>query len=196
MRLPHTVVPSAVEEVIPADADPATIARDLALLKAHDVARNNPGCITIGADTIVVLDNQILGKPVDTADAVGMLRSLSARTHCVITGVALVCYPPDTGLAQTQTNIARELVFHQSTRVTFSDLSDYEIECYVATRSPMDKAGSYGIQDDLGSLFVTHIDGDYYNVVGLPVQKLFENLKSFAPELVSVIFGPEHVPNL
>ena len=114
-----------------------------------------PGALVLAADTVVVLDGDVLGKPPTTADARATLRRLSGRTHTVYTGLALV----HDGRAATD---------HRATRVTFADLSDAEIDAYVATGSPMDRAGAYGIQDDAGALFVTRVEGDYPAVVGLP----------------------------
>jgi septum formation protein len=105
-----------------------------------------------------------------------MLQNLSNRTHSVITGVALITPSKSTSFAV-------------KTDVTFAEISKSEIEAYVDTGSPMDKAGAYGIQDDLGSLFVKHIHGDYYNVVGLPIQRLYSELKSIAPEIASSLLS-------
>lgn len=114
--------------------------------------------IVIGADTVVVLDRQVLGKPRDEEDAVGMLRSLSGKTHQVMTGVCVL-------------KGERVLTHTEVTEVTFRPLTDREIESYVATKEPMDKAGAYGIQGGAAP-FVEGIRGDYYNVVGLPVCRL------------------------
>jgi septum formation protein len=219
--LRHRVVPSTVIELIPEGANPAQIACELAAQKAREVARAHPNMLTIGADTIVVLDGQILGKPANESDALRMLNMLKNNTHEVITGVALVYVTPEIATEATSDgNVpstgAQELpqgvpssaeetgpegsqvwreqgfsqrIFHQTTSVTFADLSEQEIRAYIATGSPMDKAGSYGIQDDLGSLFVSRIVGDYYNVVGLPLQMLYEELKSFAPEVLTHVFN-------
>jgi septum formation protein len=223
--LRHRVVPSTVVELIPEGANPAQIACELAAQKAREVARAHPNMLTIGADTIVVLDGQILGKPADEYDALRMLNMLKNNTHEVITGVALVHFTPkipaesasvgnvsSAGAQELPEELPKEVpssaeesgpagsqvwreqgfsqrIFHQTTSVTFADLSEQEIRAYIATGSPMDKAGSYGIQDDLGSLFVSRIVGDYYNVVGLPLQMLYEELKSFAPEVLTHVFN-------
>lgn len=189
--LAHKVHPSSVEEFVPANTSPADVARLLARLKAHDIARLYPGQCTLSADTIVVLDGQILNKPTSEEEAFEMLSMLSGRTHEVITGFMLCCYNE----SQNQQDASfREFGSHESTMVTFSKLEEHEIRAYIATGSPMDKAGAYGIQDDLGSLFVSRIHGDYYNVVGLPIQALYTALKSFAPELVSELLKPKSIP--
>jgi septum formation protein len=158
------VIPSTVDEVFVDGQDPDTQATRLSSLKAADVASQRPDTWVLAADTIVVHNGRQLAKPVDTADAHAMLRSLSGHTHSVVTGVTL-----------RKGDV--EHSFSVTTRVTFAELSDAEIAMYVATGSPMDKAGAYGIQDDLGALFISRIDGCYYNVVGLPLQRLYTELK-------------------
>ena len=167
------VMPSHVEEVVPVDLAPASVVEDLAQQKVDPVSRRFPDALTLAADTIVVLDEAILGKPAHESDACSLLRRLSGRTHTVYTGVALA-HPA------TQ----RCKVVHEATQVSFGDLSDDEIADYVATGAPMDKAGAYGIQD-FGAVFVAHIDGDFYNVMGLPLHRLYHLLRSeFADLLV------------
>ena len=168
------VVVSAIDEVHPDDASPDDIVEHLALAKAQSVSRRHPKALTLAADTIVVHEGQVLGKPADAAEAHLLLRRLSGATHTVYTGIALL-YPAD----------EQHIVAHEATRVTFAPLSDEEIDAYVATGSPMDKAGAYGIQDDLGAVFVQRIDGDYYNVVGLPMHRLYQVLKATFPTLLS-----------
>lgn len=170
-----TVQVSPAEEVIPADAEPASIVQMLAAQKADPVAAAHPDALTLAADTIVALDGDILGKPSSREEARQMLRRLSGATHTVYTGIALV-HPAS----------ARETTAVTATDVTFGTLSDEEIAAYVATGSPMDKAGSYGIQDDLGALFVERIDGDYYNVVGLPLRRLYLTLRETFGDLVAL----------
>ncbi len=153
------VVVSDADESTAVDVPPADVAIDNARAKALAVAVDAPsGATVIGADTIVVLDGRIFGKPVDEADAARMLGELSGRTHQVITGVCLV----RNGRCET---------FAETTDVCFRSLSDAEIASYVATGEPLDKAGAYGIQGAAGA-FVDHIEGDYDNVVGLPVTRL------------------------
>lgn len=177
IHLTHEVHPSGVDEIIPENYSHAMITEYLSLLKGNDVSQKYPEALIIAADTIVVLDDEILGKPVDASEAITMLNRLSGRTHEVITGVALI-----------QKSKNKSISFHQTSKVTFSMLTSDEIEAYVKKGSPMDKAGAYGIQDDMGSLFVESIVGDYYNVVGLPVNRLYNELKVFAPEMVTSLF--------
>lgn len=122
------------------------------------------GELLITADTIVCLDDEVLGKPDSDEDAVCMLRKLSGRTHLVITGVCL-------------TTTEWQKCFAATTEVTFSPLTEEEIRYYVANYRPMDKAGAYGVQEWIGYIGVEHINGSYYNVMGLPVQKLYKELK-------------------
>ncbi len=173
--LEHIVICPSVDEESIINSNPAQLSVQLSELKAMDVAKDNKFDLLIAADTIVILDNKILGKPRNVSDAYSMLSSLSGNTHSVITGVTLV---------KSQLKLHS---FHVESRVTFSELSDSEISAYIASGSPMDKAGSYGIQDDLGSLFVERIDGDYYNVVGLPINRLYSELKKFSPKISNMI---------
>lgn len=153
------VVVSDADENAPKDMVPVDVAMHNARAKALAVASGQPASATvIGADTIVVLDGRVFGKPLDERDARRMLRELSGKTHQVITGVALA----HEGNCET---------FAEITDVCFRELSDEEITVYVATGEPLDKAGAYGIQGAAGA-FVDHIEGDYDNVVGLPVARL------------------------
>lgn len=157
------VVVSNADEIAPKDMAPIDVAMHNARAKALAVASGQPACATvIGADTIVVLNGRIFGKPVDERDARRMLRELSGKTHQVITGVALA----RAGQCET---------FAEITDVCFRELSDEEIAAYVASGEPLDKAGAYGIQGAAGA-FVDHIEGDYDNVVGLPVARLERTL--------------------
>jgi septum formation protein len=121
--------------------------------------------LIITADTIVCLDEQVLGKPTDEADAIAMLRSLSGRTHQVYTGVTL-------------STVDKTTTFVSCSDVTFASLTDQEIHHYVAHYRPMDKAGAYGIQEWIGYIGVERIEGSYFNVMGLPVQRLYKELKA------------------
>ena len=152
------IIPAQKEEIIQENAAPKEAVIVLALQKAKEVFALNPDCIIIGADTIVAIDGEILGKPRDKAEAFAMLKKLSGRTHSVFTGVA-IC----------ETN--RNETFAEQTKVEFYDLSDDEINAYIETREPFDKAGAYGIQGK-GSLLIKSISGDYYNIMGLPIAKL------------------------
>jgi len=155
-----------VEEIIDPAWDAAEAARNLAVQKAAAVAGAYPEHCVIAADTVVEIDGQILGKPRDAADAARMLRLLSGREHRVVTGVCL-------------RRGQEERVFSSETLVRFYELADSEIEAYVATGEPMDKAGAYGIQGR-GALLAEGITGDYFNVVGLPVARLVRELRELA----------------
>lgn len=165
-----TVVPDVDEEAVPTDLPHGEYVETLALMKArrgaHMVGKH---AIVIGSDTTVVLDGNVLNKPFDADDAVRMLRTLSGRTHTVYTGLALV-----------DADTERSMAVHSSTRVTFRDLDDAEIAAYVASGSPLDKAGAYGIQDDFGAVFVRHVEGCYYTIVGLPLELLYTSLREFS----------------
>ena len=163
------VVPSGVEEGSPAEGElPENYARRLARAKALSVAVRSPsGSLVLGADTIVTISGLVLGKPASPSDATRMLRLLSGQTHEVTTAICVVRAPEQV-----------EALKHESTSVTFRDLSKDEIRAYVASHEPFDKAGAYAIQG-LASRFITHISGCYFNVVGLPVALLYETLKTF-----------------
>lgn len=171
------VAVSDVSEELSEFTEPGSAAEVLAQRKADQVAAGRPDALTLGADTIVVLGGEMLGKPADEHEAAAMLRRLSGRTHTVITGIALV-HPES----------SRVVTAREATRVTFGEMDDLEIESYVASGSPMDKAGSYGIQDDRGALFVERIDGDFYNVVGLPLRRLYCVLRTYYSDLLASDF--------
>ncbi len=166
------VVPSNIEETFDPLASPVENALRLAHAKATEVGDRFSDALIIGADTIVVLDDKYLGKPVDSEDAIRMLELLSGRTHVVVTGFALLDRPSN-----------RSVTDFEETKVTFRMIPHEEIESYVAQGSPMDKAGAYGIQDDYGAVFVSRINGCYYNVVGLPLSKLYSRLQEFSTRL-------------
>ena len=153
--------------------EPGEIVEELSLAKAQKVAEEVTGdAVIIGADTIVAKDREILGKPKDAADAHRMLALLQGTKHQVYTGVTLI-----------QKKGERQIVraFHERTDVFMAPMCDDEIEAYIATGEPFDKAGSYGIQGRAG-IFVEKIEGDYYNVVGLPVSRLYHELKRLETE--------------
>ena len=157
------VLPAVINET-PKDGEaPRECAVRLALEKALVVSRTRPHDYVLGADTIVVIDGTILGKPCDAADAAWMLRLLSGRTHEVITGVCLV----GTGFEDTRC---------ETTLVTIAELSDDDIRAYVSTGEPMDKAGAYAIQG-MASRWIPRIEGDYSNVVGLPIALVYQMLR-------------------
>jgi len=163
--LTFQVIPSSVDESNDVYHDPSASVQAIALRKARDVAASVEDGIVIGADTQILMDDEVLGKPEDAADAVRMLSKLSGRTHRVITGVALV----DAGTSFEETWV-------ETTLVTFRKLSDDEISDYVETGEPMGKAGAYGIQGGAAA-FVEKIEGCYFNVVGLPLAKLVQKLR-------------------
>lgn len=177
-----TVDPSTEDEIVEPGQPPEQIATGLAYMKGTSVAARHPDSLLIAADTIVVLENEIIGKPSGIEDAKKMLQQLSGKSHLVYTGTVLLKTSSDC-------KIIKENTFCEKTIVTFSKLSQFEIDRYVEISTPLDKAGSYGIQDDLGCLFVEKIDGDYYNVVGFPVNSFYHQLKSFEPDLAASVFG-------
>lgn len=166
--LPFSVRVADIDETIGENADPAQAVGQLSLRKAMAVDPA-PDEVVVAADTVVVAEGKILGKPRDEADARRMLRLLSGTDHQVMTGVTVVA--PDG--CQTVTEV---------TDVHFRPLTDAEIDAYIATGEPMDKAGAYGIQGG-AALFCSRLEGDYYNVVGLPVCRLALLLAALAPEL-------------
>ena len=168
LNLPFEVIPSGVDETTaPADLAPASLARWLAEQKAKDLAARCPEAFVIGADTIVVLGEEVMGKPVDPDDARRMLRALAGHIHRVITGIAV------------RRDGAEPLLLSDAveTEVSFRPLTDNEIEAYLLTGEPMDKAGAYAIQG-CAALFVAAVRGDYPNIVGLPLARLAEMLRS------------------
>jgi septum formation protein len=166
------VVPSHVPERIRHGETPRANARRIAVAKAREVASRTTNALVIGADTIVVLDGHILGKPSSPADARRMLRKLSGRQHVVYTGFALV---------DARTGYCRSGV--EATRVRFRRLTREEIDAYVKSGSPMDKAGAYGIQDDFGAVFVEKVNGCFYTVVGFPLSRFYSEWERFLDEL-------------
>lgn len=171
--LEFTVCPSRKEEVITSQV-PVEVVKELALQKAEDIkkrleeeetesGKTESGILVIGADTIVVYDGKILGKPKDDEEAKQMLRMLSGHTHSVYTGVALLFGE-------------QKVVFAEETRVTMCPMSQEEINWYVNTGECSDKAGAYGIQG-YGARFISRIEGDYNNVVGLPVCRMYQEMK-------------------
>jgi septum formation protein len=168
------VQPTDVPEVPrPAEA-PRTFAERMAREKGLAGFHRQPDSFVLGADTIVVVDAEILGKPRDGADAARMLRLLSGRTHQVITGVCLV--GPQLRTENQQLATAFEDIRSETTVVTMEALSDDDIRSYISTGEPMDKAGAYAIQGR-ASQWISHINGDYFNVVGLPVSLVYKMLR-------------------
>ncbi len=172
--IPFTVQPADIDET-PLEGEQAReCAQRLAREKALAVWRTRPQDLVLGADTVVVVDGRILGKPVDANDAAHMLRMLSGRDHQVITGVCLV----RSAESNQETNASRAAITTDSstTIVTMAGIPDDEIHAYVATGEPMDKAGAYAIQG-IASRWIPRIEGDYSNVVGLPVALVYRMLK-------------------
>lgn len=156
-----------VEEIYPADLPVEKVPEFLSRLKSNAYKKNlKEGEILITADTVVILDGKIYGKPKDNTDACDMLRALSGRTHQVITGVTLA-------------DKNKSVTFATVTDVEFAPLSDSQIEYYVSNFKPLDKAGAYGIQEWIGAVGVKGIRGSFYNVMGLPVHSLYNELNSF-----------------
>ncbi len=162
--------PAAGPETPPDHAAPADVVRALARAKADEVAARHPDAVVIAADTIVELDGTILGKPSNEDDAFRMLRTLSGREHRVYTGVAV-------------RQGDRVLCGAERTRVFFRAMTDREIRAYIASGEPMDKAGAYGYQG-LAGVFVERIEGDYFNVVGLPLCRLGRMLEDMGVTLL------------
>jgi len=160
------VHPADIPEVPLPDESPLSFAERLAREKALAVLPQRAGDVVLGADTVVVVDGLILGKPCDQADAARMLRLLSGRTHWVITGVCLAG-PPWDGFVDVRS---------ETTRVAMDALTDEDIRSYIATGEPMDKAGAYAVQC-IASRWISRIEGDYFNVVGLPVALVHRMLR-------------------
>ena len=164
--LPFTVQPAMGEERI-TQKSPAAVVMELSRQKAEEIAAaQTEDCIIIGADTVVARGEKIMGKPKDAADAKQMLRSIADDCHQVYTGVTLI----RTG-AHPQS-----VTFQEKTDVCLYPISDAELDAYIASGDPMDKAGAYGIQGDF-AIYVKRIAGDYYNVVGLPIGRVYQELK-------------------
>lgn len=159
----YRVAVSDVDESALTAEHPALLAQTLGTAKARAVAAQYPNSVVIGCDTVVDLDGCVYGKPADVQQARAMMRALSGRTHCVHTGVC-VC------------TRGGEQVFCETTRVTFLPLTDAEIEAYIHTDEPYDKAGGYGVQGQAAK-FVCRIEGCFFNVMGLPVSQLYQVLK-------------------
>ena len=163
-----------VDETGTKNLKPEELAEHLALRKAASIAERKINALILGADTLVVSRGLIFGKPSGAFEAADMLRQLSGSTHIVHTGMALVHKQSE-----------RIVSVVESTKVTFGRLTETEISNYVKTGAPLDKAGAYGIQDDLGALFIEEIHGDYYNVVGLPLRRLYTLLREHFSDLIT-----------
>lgn len=158
---PHEIIVAGIDETLLPDEEAASYVQRLARSKAEKVASGLDGGLVLGADTTVVVADQILGQPVDEADARRMLELLNAKWHEVLTGVALVRVGGETRVG------------HETTRVRFAEMSAEEIDWYISTGEPFGKAGAYGIQGN-ASLFIEEIEGDYFNIMGLPIRLVYE----------------------
>lgn len=209
LGLPYRIMVSEADESTEPHWSPARIVEELAARKAETVCARctaeglQEASVVIGSDTIVVLDGEVLGKPVDAQDAYRMLKALQGRRHQVFSGVA--CFEVTAGgearqagfdarlndaesirlgelgqyrLASATGGAATAAVGHTASQVTFRPMSDAEIRAYIGTGDPLDKAGSYGIQG-LGSLFIEKIEGDFYSIMGLPMNLLYQMLLRF-----------------
>ena len=165
LQIPFEVIVSDCDETLSAETPAEEAAEQLAVRKAAAIAAMHPEAVVIGADTTVILDGEILGKPRDEADCKRMLHALSGRMHKVVTGVGIFWD-------------GHSASFSDETSVQFYPLSDAEIDAYAGSEEPYDKAGAYGIQGQ-GALLVAGIHGDYYNVMGLPVARLARQLRDF-----------------
>jgi septum formation protein len=172
--IPFTVQAPLIDETLRSGESATDCAMRLAQEKALAVAERSPGEFVLGADTIVVIDEAMLGKPRDAEDAARMLRLLAGRKHNVITGVCLVS--PDGGAGQVRTGKREVRISSETTLVRMCELKEEEIHDYVATGEPMDKAGAYAIQG-IASRWIPRIEGDYSNVVGLPVARVYKMLR-------------------
>ncbi len=169
---PFEAIAAGIDETRLPEEDAVTYVRRLAHSKASAVAQKVTGRLVLGADTVVQVDGEILAQPVDEHDARRMLRLLSGKWHQVLTGVALVREGED----------RLSLMEHEVTQVRFAELSEEEIDWYVASNEPMDKAGAYAIQGKAGP-FIREIQGDYFNIVGLPIRLVYEMLQRISPKM-------------
>ncbi len=173
IKLPFEIIPSEIDENISElTGTPAQKAEQLAYQKAKDVSNRVKSGLVLGADTIVVIDDEILGKPKDSEDAFQMLKKLSGKEHEVITGICLI---------DIDKNI--ELIQHETTIVQFTELDDEKIRAYIKSGEAFDKAGSYAVQG-VGAVFVKGIKGCYSNVVGLPLTRLSDMLEKLQESVI------------
>ena len=180
-----TAVSADIDETIPKNVSPQGASEYLARLKAERVSQDHPDEIVIGCDTTVVLEGEIFGKPADRNECFRFLAKLAKKTHQVITGCCII---------YKNKNVS----FSEITNVTFKNLSISEIEAYISTGEPFDKAGGYGIQGK-GALLAEKIEGDFFNIVGLPVSKLAEELRNFVndiPECGKKLYSVFELENL
>ncbi|MGN1411021.1 MAG: Maf family protein [Oscillospiraceae bacterium] len=162
-----SIIPANIDETVPNGIPLEKSAEYIAIQKTIAISKNHQDSLVIGCDTMVIIDDTILGKPKDKSNCFDMLKQLSGKIHSVITGVCVILGD-------------KKVTFSEETKVKFYNLSDEEIWKYIATGEPFDKAGGYGIQG-YGSLLVEKINGDYFNIVGLPISRLNQTLKNFLP---------------
>ena len=161
-NIPFDVKVADIEEVLDQTLPLGMAIEEIASQKANAVFEYNKEALVLGADTIVAIDNEVLGKPKDKDDARRMIKLLSGKTHKVITGV---CFK----------SLDEEHVFHTVSDVSFKEMNDKEIESYISTDEPYDKAGAYALQG-VASIYINSIKGDYYTIVGLPINSVYEYL--------------------
>ena len=166
-NLKFRIIKSDIDEKIFEGESPQQVAMRLSFEKCIDIACNNKSSLVIGADTIVVLDDMILGKPKDKDEAYCMLKKLSNKVHQVITGISLINLEGN-----------KKIIDYVVSNVKFKDLSEEDIKDYIQTNESLDKAGAYGIQG-YGALLVEEIKGDYFNIVGLPISRISDLLKQY-----------------
>ena len=163
-----TIIVSECDESIVKEKDPERLVKKLSIIKAHEVIeKTEPGDVVVAADTVVAVDNTILGKPETKKEAKEMIRSIAGRTHNVYTGVTII-YKTKTG--------TKEKTFVDKAVVSVAEMTNCEIKEYVNTGEPMDKAGAYGIQGAFGK-YIPKINGDFYTVMGLPMAKTYKTIK-------------------
>lgn len=163
LNLDYEIQASDIEEINDLSLSHEELVMDLAFQKANAIFKDNKDALVLGFDTLVIIDNLILGKPKDEEEAKHFLQILSGKTHKVLTGCAMI----KKGYSRS---------FHTQSLVTFWDLTEKEIDDYIKTKEPMDKAGAYGIQDH-GSIFIKDISGDYFTIVGFPISRINQELK-------------------
>ena len=166
MNIKHIIIPSQEEEIIDNQLPPHEIVKSLAYQKASSISKHHPTDLVIGSDTIVVINNQILGKPKDKLDAINMLQLLQNKTHQVMTGVSLI----KGETIDTFVDIAD---------VTFKPMTEEDILKYLELDKPFDKAGAYGIQEWIGYMGIDKIEGSYFTIMGLPVHLVYQELVKF-----------------
>ena len=165
LNIPFSIIAADISEEIDQNSDLEKEIEKLSYLKAEAIFKDHPDDIVIGSDTIVTIDNKVLGKPKDEKEAMDMLKTLSGKKHSVITAVSIL-------------SAKQKETFHINSDVYFDDLSEEEIQDYIASKEPMDKAGAYAIQGKAGK-FIKKIDGDYYAIIGLPINELYRRLKKY-----------------